>query len=105
MSATQIGPAPSDTINHAAPTFCMNAPISEMRSATSKFRKIETRRGPRRLNELLAAGSVVSVNRTSPLLLRSVESEVTQRDRYVLFPSPPLRTRTPRGTNAVQFVK
>jgi hypothetical protein len=29
VSATQIGPAPSDTINHAAPTFCMKVPISE----------------------------------------------------------------------------
>src|SRR5579859_5935380 len=45
MSATSPGPARSETINHAAPTFCMKVPISETRFAISRWRKIGTRSG------------------------------------------------------------
>src|SRR5580658_371174 len=51
VSATEIGPAPSEPINHAAPTFCMKAPASEMTSAISRLRKIVTRSGRHRFGE------------------------------------------------------
>jgi len=40
VSATSSGPAPCETISHAAPTPCINVPTSETRSATSRFRNI-----------------------------------------------------------------
>ena len=49
VSATYIGPAPSDTISHAAPTLCMNVPMSETTSAMSKLRKIGVRSGRHKL--------------------------------------------------------
>jgi hypothetical protein len=69
VSATQIGPAPSDTINHAAPTFCMKVPISETTSASKRLRKVDTRRGRQKLDEppVLNFFSAVSVNRPCPL--------------------------------------
>ncbi len=39
VRAIYIGPAPSDTINHAAPTLCMKVPMSAMTSATNRLRK------------------------------------------------------------------
>ena len=51
VRAIYIGPAPSDTINHAAPTLCMNVPISEITSAISKFRKTAIRSGRHTLDE------------------------------------------------------
>src|SRR6267378_809704 len=38
VSATSSGPAPCETISHAAPTLCINVPTSETRSATNRFR-------------------------------------------------------------------
>ena len=45
VSATSSGPAPCETISHAAPTPCINVPISETRSATNRFRNIGRRSG------------------------------------------------------------
>ena len=45
VSATSSGPAPCETISHAAPTPYINVPISETRSATSRFRNIGRRSG------------------------------------------------------------
>src|SRR2546426_6591132 len=49
VSATYIGPAPSETMSHAAPTPCMNVPTSDAMSATSSWRKIGVRNGRHRL--------------------------------------------------------
>jgi len=49
VSATYIGHAPSETISHAAPTFCMNVPMSETTSARSRLRKVGVRNGRQRL--------------------------------------------------------
>src|SRR5260370_4096136 len=49
VRATYIGPAPSDTISHAAPTDCMKVPMSDMTSAISRLRKSGVRRGRHRL--------------------------------------------------------
>ena len=48
VRATYIGPALSDTINQAAPTPCMNAPISETTFDKSKLRNVDDRRGRQR---------------------------------------------------------
>src|SRR6516162_5857513 len=40
-----------ETINHAAPTFCMNVPTSEARSAISRLRNVGTRSGRPKLAE------------------------------------------------------
>src|SRR5579871_2867101 len=45
MSATYKGPALSDTISQAAPTLCMNVPMSDTTSATMRLRKTGVRRG------------------------------------------------------------
>src|SRR6266849_588048 len=57
VSATYIGPAPSDTINHAAPTLCMNVPISEMTSASNRLRKTANRNGRHKLGEAVCVVS------------------------------------------------
>ncbi len=49
ISATYMGPAPSETMSHAAPTPCMNVPTSDAMSAASSRRKIGVRRGRQRL--------------------------------------------------------
>src|SRR5436189_1476523 len=49
VSATYIGPAPSETMSHAAPTVCMNVPMSDMTSAISRLRKSGVRNGRQRL--------------------------------------------------------
>src|SRR4029450_11218112 len=49
VSATKVGPAPSETMSHAAPTLCMNAPMSETTSAIRRRLKIGLRRGLHRL--------------------------------------------------------
>jgi len=49
VRATYIGPALSDTINQAAPTLCINVPISETTFAVSKLRKVDDRNGRQRL--------------------------------------------------------
>ena len=41
--------APSDTISQAAPTLCMNVPMSDARSAMSRLRNIGFRSGCQRL--------------------------------------------------------
>ena len=45
VRATIVASAPSDTISHAAPTLCMNVPMSDTRSAMNTWRKRGTRRG------------------------------------------------------------
>src|ERR1700687_1652076 len=45
MSATENGPAPKESISHAAPTLCSKAPAPERTFAMSKCRKIGTRNG------------------------------------------------------------
>jgi hypothetical protein len=37
VKAAYIGPPLSDTINHSAPTLCMNVPTSETKFAVSKL--------------------------------------------------------------------
>src|SRR5262249_51530064 len=49
VKATYIGPAFSDTINQAAPTFCMNVPTSETTLAIRRLRKVGDRNGRQRL--------------------------------------------------------
>src|SRR2546428_1114791 len=49
VSATYIGPAPSETMSHAAPTPCMNVRTSDTTSATSSSRKIGVRNGRHKL--------------------------------------------------------
>jgi hypothetical protein len=51
VRATYIGLPLSDTISQAAPTPCINVPISETTSAMSKLRKIDDLRGRQRLAE------------------------------------------------------
>src|SRR5262249_14836212 len=57
VSATNVAPAPNDTMSHAAPTLCMNAPMSDARLARSRLRNVLTRRGAARLGtgDLVAA--------------------------------------------------
>ena len=43
--ATSVALAPIDTLSHAAPTLCMNVPMSESRSATNRLLKIDVRKG------------------------------------------------------------
>src|SRR6202171_489549 len=50
VSATYMGPAPRETMSHAAPTVCMNVPTSDMMSARSRLRKIGVRNGRHRLD-------------------------------------------------------
>ena len=65
MSATYIGPAPKDNMNHAAPTLCIKAPISEMTFAIRNWRNIGTCNGRHRL-----VPTVIDVRcRSSPRLL------------------------------------
>src|SRR4029077_10779023 len=49
ISATYMGPAPRETMSHAAPTACMNVPTSEATSARSRLRNIGVRNGRHRL--------------------------------------------------------
>src|SRR5215469_11917251 len=49
VSATKIGPALSEIMSQAAPTLCMNVPISERTSAMNRFRKVGARNGRQRL--------------------------------------------------------
>ena len=55
MSATYIGPALSDNINHAAPTACVNAPMSLTTLASSRLRNTGTRRGRHKLGLTLGS--------------------------------------------------
>ena len=55
MSATYIGPALSDNINHAAPTTCMNAPMSLTTLASSRLRNTGTRSGRHKLGFTLGS--------------------------------------------------
>jgi hypothetical protein len=66
------GPAPRDTINHAAPTLWMKVPISETTSEINRLRKVDTRRGRHKLDEprTFNCFSTVPVNR--PCLLAAV---------------------------------
>src|SRR5258705_3254764 len=57
VSATYIGPAPSETMSHAAPTVCMNVPISDMTSAIRRLRKTGVRSGRHRLGVPLPSGA------------------------------------------------
>jgi hypothetical protein len=58
VSATYIGPAWSETINQAAPTLCMNVPMSEKMSAISKSRNVCPRSGRHTLVVALARSSL-----------------------------------------------
>src|SRR5579863_5441058 len=49
VKATYSGPAFSDTINQAAPTFCMKVPTSETTLAISRLRNVGDRIGRQRL--------------------------------------------------------
>src|ERR1700722_9917939 len=49
VGATYMGPALSETISHAAPTLCMNVPMSDTMSAISRLRKAGARNGRQRL--------------------------------------------------------
>ena len=49
VRATYIGPPWSDTISQAAPTPCINAPISETTFAVSRLRKVDDLNGRQRL--------------------------------------------------------
>jgi hypothetical protein len=52
IKAMCIGLLLSEVISHAAPTLCMNVPISETKSAMSRFRKSPTRSGRHALKDL-----------------------------------------------------
>src|SRR5581483_11243005 len=56
-----------ETINHAAPTLCMNVPTSETRSAISRLRNVGSRRGPAKLAESRTTVSGLA-NRVHPLV-------------------------------------
>src|SRR5579863_5671929 len=60
MRATYIGPPLSEIISHAAPTVCMNAPMSETTFATSRLRKTVDLRGRQRLVD---SGKIVLLKR------------------------------------------
>src|SRR5215470_2045155 len=49
VSATYIGPALIETMSHAAPMLCMNAPTSETTSAIIRLRKVGVLKGCQRL--------------------------------------------------------
>ena len=49
VRATYSGPAFRDTINQAAPTFCMKVPTSEITLAISRLRNVGDRNGRQRL--------------------------------------------------------
>src|SRR5580704_9784528 len=57
VKATYIGPAPSETMSHAAPTVCINVPISDMTSAISRLRKNGVRSGPQKSGDPLRTGA------------------------------------------------
>src|SRR6476660_10110601 len=57
VSATNVGPPPSETMSHAAPTLCMNVPMSETTSAIRRLLKIGLRRGLHRLGRLFIDGT------------------------------------------------
>src|SRR5258705_2256449 len=57
VSATYIGPAPRETISHAAPTVCMNVPTSDITSAIRRLRKSGVRNGRQRLGGPLRTGA------------------------------------------------
>src|SRR3984893_19186058 len=76
VSATYIGPAPTETMSHAAPTPCMNVPISDTTSATSSWRKIGVRNGRHRLGVscLSDVGIAVSNEQDIAFSLRQTEA-------------------------------
>src|SRR5450755_635872 len=53
VRATYRGPAWREIISQAAPTLCINVPMSEATSATSRLRKIGPRRGRHRVGTSL----------------------------------------------------
>jgi len=64
VSATYIGPALSETMSHAAPTLCMNAPMSETTLARSRLRKIGVWNGRQRLGTSDDSGMFTTVWQT-----------------------------------------
>src|SRR5580704_3108085 len=60
ISAICSGLLLSEVISQAAPTACMNAPMSETRSAISKFRKSGMRSGLQGLEDAAAGGFALS---------------------------------------------
>src|SRR4029077_4142187 len=64
VSATYIGPALSETMSQAAPTLCMNAPMSETTAAMSRFRKVGVRNGRQRLGISGDLGMFTTVRQT-----------------------------------------
>src|SRR5258708_35289416 len=66
VRATYIGPALSDTISHAAPTLCINVPVSETTSAMSKLRKVDDLKGRHKLAEPGLDGSADAIHVAFP---------------------------------------
>src|SRR5712691_1245164 len=84
VSATNIGPAPNDTMSHAEATLCMNVPMSEMTSARNRFLKVGVRRGLQRLagpsaGRTLSGAPVGGGIYTIPLMLGGT---VTHREYF-----------------------
>lgn len=64
MSATYIGPAPKDNMNHAAPTLCIKAPISEMTFGIRNWRNVGT--CPVKFSCSIRHKSEIGVTQTAP---------------------------------------
>ena len=91
MSATYNGPAFSDTISQAAPTFSMKVPISETTFAMTKLRKVGERSGRQRLVEAELPELLTSLVSLADSIVRILLSAVrvfargTARHRYTKF--------------------
>src|SRR5262249_4886544 len=91
VSATNVGPAPSETMSHAAPTLCMNAPMSETTSAIRRLLKSGLRRGLHKLGRLSidrAARAVVVETICSTILLAARQ----ERSAFPALPHLPWPT-------------
>src|SRR5260370_6080122 len=103
VRATYIGPAFSDTISQAAPTFCMKVPISETTLAMSKLRKVGERSGRQRLveaelPELLTP--LVSLADSILMVLLSALRVSLAAPLAIGLPSPSRRRGRPRPVRA-----
>jgi hypothetical protein len=85
VSATYIGPAPRETMSHAAPTVCMNVPISDMTSAISRFRKSGVRSGRHRVG--VRPASAADSLESEPDVARG-RTERIERDAAIPGSSP-----------------
>ena len=66
MRATYIGPPLTDTINQAAPTLCMNVPMSETTFTASKLRNVDDRNGRQGLVDVELDEIGKSIHRGTP---------------------------------------